>query len=422
VLATGKGTWDDAGLAYSDGRQRLVSSTAGGNSYGYDCNGNMTTRSVDGQTYTLGYDADREACRRQGHLVSVTGPSYSAAFTYNGDGQRVKQTINNVTTYFVGNYYEKTGSTVTKYYHAGGTRVAVRTGSTVYYLLGDHLGSTSVVTDASGGPLVETRYKPFGEVRDTTDNATLPTKYTFTGHYSYMSDEATDAAGFGLMYFTARFYDPALGRFSSADTVIPGAGDVQAWDRYAYSNNSPLNYVDPSGHWGQCHDDWSGYQCKRAQQKWSQAEQQWAAEAAAQAALALAAQRNASLNSFFRCRDLSGDIGIEAGISAELRWGMVDRSPFACEWIDCALSIASDLLSVGTMTGVPEIAGPAFVLDLGVTLIAVIRTEDAYGRREITNTTRWALNITGILGVVPGPFGLGLSIINTVITFSGYPR
>jgi hypothetical protein len=77
------------------------------------------------------------------YLLPVISGSYSAAFTYNGDGQRVKQTINNVTTYFVGNYYENTGSTATKYYHAGGTRVAMQTGGTVYYLLGDHPSALS---------------------------------------------------------------------------------------------------------------------------------------------------------------------------------------------------------------------------------------------------------------------------------------
>jgi hypothetical protein len=76
--------------------------------------------------------------------LSVSGLNgFIAAFTCNGDGQQVAQTINNVTTYFVGNYYEKTGSTVTKYYYAGGVRVAVRTGSTVYYLLGDHPSASS---------------------------------------------------------------------------------------------------------------------------------------------------------------------------------------------------------------------------------------------------------------------------------------
>jgi hypothetical protein len=41
-------------------------------------------------------------------------------------------------------------------------------------------------------------------------------------------------------------YDPALGRFTSADTIIPPG--LQGLDRYAYVNNAPVMYVDPSGH------------------------------------------------------------------------------------------------------------------------------------------------------------------------------
>jgi RHS repeat-associated protein len=53
---------------------------------------------------------------------------------------------------------------------------------------------------------------------------------------------------FGLMFYNARWYDPAIGRFAQADTLIPSNQGVQAWDRYAYSNNNPLLYTDPSGH------------------------------------------------------------------------------------------------------------------------------------------------------------------------------
>ena len=40
----------------------------------------------------------------------------------------------------------------------------------------------------------------------------------------------------------------SLGRFASEDTIIPGAGNPMAWDRYSYSSNNPVNYTDPSGH------------------------------------------------------------------------------------------------------------------------------------------------------------------------------
>jgi RHS repeat-associated protein len=66
-----------------------------------------------------------------------------------------------------------------------------------------------------------------------------------------MDDEATDlgAAGFGLMYYNARWYDPYLNHFTQPDSIVPLASQgTQAWDRYAYANNNPLRYTDLSGH------------------------------------------------------------------------------------------------------------------------------------------------------------------------------
>ncbi len=161
----------------------------------------------------------------------------SATFMYDGDGNRVAQTVNGVTTYFIGNYYEVTGQIITKYYYAGSQRVAMRQGSTLYYLLSDHLNSTSLTLDASGNVVSELRYTAWGVVRYQA--GTAPTQYQFTGQYSYVGT-------FGLVYFNARWYDSSLGRFAQADSIVPGG--VQGYDRYAYANNSPVVYNDPSGH------------------------------------------------------------------------------------------------------------------------------------------------------------------------------
>ncbi|MCG2783910.1 MAG: hypothetical protein L6461_02280 [Anaerolineae bacterium] len=153
----------------------------------------------------------------------------------------------------------------TKYYFAGASRIAMRTcsGTTCQaptFLLSDHLGSTSITTDATGAKTSELRYSPWGEVRPGTAwsaSPGLPTDYTFTGQRSYMDDPTTTAAteGFGLMFYNARWYDPQLGRFAQADTIIPEQTQgTQAWDRYAYVNNNPLRYTDPSGH-STCTDD-----------------------------------------------------------------------------------------------------------------------------------------------------------------------
>jgi len=123
------------------------------------------------------------------------------------------------------------------YYYAGTQRIAMRTNGTLNFLLGDHLGSTSLVTDAVGNIVFETRYKAWGETRYTSGNEV--TKYQYTGQYSY-------AADFGLHFYNARWYDSSLSRFAQADTIVPGG--LQGMDRYAYTNNNPVRYVDPSGH------------------------------------------------------------------------------------------------------------------------------------------------------------------------------
>ena len=52
----------------------------------------------------------------------------------------------------------------------------------------------------------------------------------------------------GLYYYNARYYEPGLARFVQADTIVPDPNNPQLFNRYSYVGNSPLNYVDPSGH------------------------------------------------------------------------------------------------------------------------------------------------------------------------------
>ncbi|BCX05926.1 MAG: hypothetical protein KatS3mg053_3864 [Candidatus Roseilinea sp.] len=87
-------------------------------------------------------------------------------------------------------------------------------------------------------------YHPYGSVR--ASSGALPTKRTFTGQ---IADET------GLYFYNARYYAPALGRFISADPLVPEPGNPQALNRYAYVRNNPLRYTDPSGH---CEFDASG--------------------------------------------------------------------------------------------------------------------------------------------------------------------
>ncbi len=127
---------------------------------------------------------------------------------------------------------------VTKYYYHGGQRVAMRADGVVYYLHGDHLGSTSLTTDASGAVVARQLYHPYGTVR--AHQGTLPTDFGFTGQ--------RDVPGTGLVFMHARYYHAGLGRFTQADTIVPNVANPQEWNRYGYCLNNPTRYIDPSGH------------------------------------------------------------------------------------------------------------------------------------------------------------------------------
>ncbi|MBV6465803.1 MAG: hypothetical protein PGMFKBFP_01088 [Anaerolineales bacterium] len=240
-------------LDYLDSSHVHAVTNANSNTYSYDSNGNQTTRHIGNDTFHLIYDAENRLVEVKKNVTTI------AEFTFDGDGKRVMSVIDGETIRFVGGYYERKGSEITKYYMAGAARVAMRKytipqSMTVEYMLGDHLGSTSITTDSNGAMVSEMRYKPWGELRYTWTDAPAstsptyePTRYQYTGQYSYDVE-------FGLKYYGARFYDSYLNRFTQPDSIVPLASQgTQAWDRYAYANNNPVRNVDPSGH-GACDD------------------------------------------------------------------------------------------------------------------------------------------------------------------------
>jgi len=174
--------------------------------------------------------------------ATSTPPVTSITYAYDGDGNLVKSVVGDVVTYYIGKHYEKkvqgSQQNERKYYFAGSNRIAMRENGTLTWLLSDHLGSTSVTADESGNMLSSMRYSAFGETR--ASSGATNTDYRYTGQRS--------EAEIGLYYYVARFFDPALGRFLSADSVVPNIGNPISYDRYAYVNNNPINFNDPSGH------------------------------------------------------------------------------------------------------------------------------------------------------------------------------
>jgi RHS repeat-associated protein len=128
------------------------------------------------------------------------------------------------------------------YYPAGGAMrvtVASPASNNIYYVLKDHLGSASVLTTNTGAVITgaDIRYYPFGEARAST--TPLLTDRLFTGQ--------REITGLGIYHYGARFYSPKLGRFLSADSIVPGYANPQNLNRFTYALNNPLRYTDPTG-------------------------------------------------------------------------------------------------------------------------------------------------------------------------------
>ena len=103
------------------------------------------------------------------------------------------------------------------------------------------MGSITHAVDNSGLIKNEYSYDAFG-IR--TSLTTMPS--VSYGHYGYTGQEYDGETG--LLYLRARYYDPTIGRFISADPFWGRLDQPASQSRYAYVHNSPLIYTDPTGH------------------------------------------------------------------------------------------------------------------------------------------------------------------------------
>jgi RHS repeat-associated protein len=113
---------------------------------------------------------------------------------------------------------------------------------TVVYYTTDAVGSVRMVTDSGGAVVARYDYRPFGDPCGTACGPQgTSEKRQFAG-----SEKDLET---GLDYFGARYYQNPSGRFSSTDPVLTPEAftNPQAWNRYTYTLNNPLRYIDPTG-------------------------------------------------------------------------------------------------------------------------------------------------------------------------------
>jgi RHS repeat-associated protein len=206
----------------------FVTSTSDGKTYIADANGN--TASGAGRTFSWTPD---------NRVASVTMGS-TTFMDYDYTGIRVKKTSGSaVTIYPFGGYEIGPDGVISKFFKVGNEILAAKksTGEKLFYH-NDHLGGVNVITNISGTRVQLTEYDPWGKVSRSEGNA--DPSHRFTGQE--LDPES------GLYYYGGRYYDAPLGRFVSPDIFVPEPKNPQSLNRYTYTLNNPVMYVDPDGH------------------------------------------------------------------------------------------------------------------------------------------------------------------------------
>ncbi|SDH59179.1 intein N-terminal splicing region/RHS repeat-associated core domain-containing protein [Lentzea fradiae] len=213
--------------------------------FGYDASGNTTSRRISGDTQILEYDVEGRVSK----VVNANGQE--STYLYDADGGRLIAREPSATTLYVFGQeirLEKNTTTPswTRYYSHNGHVVAQRNSiSGVKWLLTDHQGTQIAAVTQGNLAVASRRQTPFGETRGST---AVP--WNTQGFVGGTQEES------GLTRVGARLYDATVGRFLSADPVIDN-NDPQQLNGYAYSNNSPVTFSDPTGllAGGQCGPD-----------------------------------------------------------------------------------------------------------------------------------------------------------------------
>ena len=233
------------------GNRKTLSSTlapVGAMTYNYDSDDRLAADQYDPDGNTTLSGGITNNYDFENHLITHGG----VTVVYDGDGNRVSETVAGMTTNYLVDTKNPTGyaqvvdevvsGTVTRTYAYGLERISENQtiGSTwtpSFYGYDGH-GSVRQLTNSAGAVTDTYDYDAFGNLINST--GTTPNVYLF-------ASEAFDPA-LGLYYNRARYLNTATGRFWSMDTAEGNNRDPLSLHKYLYAEGNPVGHVDPGGH------------------------------------------------------------------------------------------------------------------------------------------------------------------------------
>lgn len=171
-----------------------------------------------------------------------------ASFTYRSDGLRKTKTVNGMTYHY---HYDGTdlvritddnGQTVWAFTWTNGkpNTVTNSNGNTFYYVT-NYRGDVVRIIYENGTTVAFFSYDPWGIVLSVSEDAAVAGQPF--GYAGYCYDKETK-----LYYLQERYYDLETARFISRDAYPRDLDNPVSQNGYAYTNNNPVMYIDPDGH------------------------------------------------------------------------------------------------------------------------------------------------------------------------------
>jgi RHS repeat-associated protein len=219
-------------------------------SYTYDDNGNMT------------YDPNKSISLSSYNFLNLPEQIGQMQITYDATGKKWKKIGQNGTTYYL-NGIEYSGNNLESIYEPDGRilfdqQIGVGGEYRVEYFHQDHLGNNRLAfSDFNQNGLVEIEDDPnttTNELEITQENHYYPFGMNQNGDwyatispdnkYQYNNKELNTDWDINLYDYGARWYDPAIGRWSTVDAL---AESYYPWSTYNYTLGNPLVHTDPDG-------------------------------------------------------------------------------------------------------------------------------------------------------------------------------
>jgi RHS repeat-associated protein len=240
-----------------DDLNRLTESTT--HEYTYDADGNMTQEKnkLTTETKKYYYDSENRMVKYEHQVSDISPIDITATYKYDIFGRRLQKNVNgaitnffwenDTMTYELNDQYQPirkylTGVGIDNYEgHLEYSEITdwphiffPQYNQPWYSYMKDQVGTVYQVWDQKNRVIADSRaYDSFGNLVNQT--GTTKTPLGFQGKY-YDSES-------GLNYFYHRYYNPAIGRFTSEDPIgVKGGLNLQK-----FVNNNPISSIDPTG-------------------------------------------------------------------------------------------------------------------------------------------------------------------------------